>query len=145
MRPPERRALPALEAPPLTPAQRSEEPNTQDHAENESKPPARKKGRPLGPKNRPKPAEPGDPQRVGSRTFPASLPPPPRDVPLDDGEDHETLVGVVTEAPEPGSIDEGCLLAGGRRDLDVRGSKWTSPEGLAKILQDFQKKYDARV
>jgi hypothetical protein len=100
-----------------------------------------RRGRPPGAKNKPK-AKAEDGQRIGSQTFPASLPQPPREVPLDDGDPAETFVGIIVGAGPDDEINEGCLLAGGRRELDVKDQKWLCPTGLRKIRDGVLKEFN---
>ena len=94
--------IPAIEPPPVTLAERAD-----DRGEAAESPAKARRGRPPGSKNK---ARTG--QRIGSQTFPASLPQPPREIPLDDAEPSETFIGILVPHSADDEVNEGCLLAG---------------------------------
>ena len=129
--------VPAIEPPPITPAKR-----TDDRGEAVEPPGKARRGRPPGSKNKLRQSEAGTGQRIGSQTFPASLPQPPRENPLDDAEPSETCIGILVPHGPDDEMKEGCLLAGSRRELNVRDEKWLPPVELRKNGEGLIKEYD---
>lgn len=88
-----------------------------------------------------------EPQQVGGQAFLAPLPMPEEETTQADVDAvHAMLCTVVQDSTAVTENDddvvnilamcggdEGCLLAGARRELDLKHPKWRSPAGLAKI------------